>query len=105
VNDTAFELLPLHAVVEISPTPPETKVVPPSGGLNTKTSTVPGCAMSVAVTVAAILLSWPLGMHLGHAALTNERCTTAKQCERVSGGSGASNSSARCQDYMPDPQK
>jgi len=52
VNDTAFELLPLHAVVEISPTPPETKVVPPSGGLNTKTSTVPGCAMSVAVTVA-----------------------------------------------------
>ena len=90
MNDTAFELLPLHAVVEISPTPPETKVVPPSGGLNTKTSTVPGCAMSVAMTVSAILLSWPLGMHLGHAALTNERCTTAKQCERVSGGSGAS---------------
>ena len=36
MNDTAFELLPLHAVVEISPTPPETKVVPPSGGLNNK---------------------------------------------------------------------
>ena len=52
MNDTAFELLPLHAVVEINPIPPETKVVPPSGGLNTKTSTVPGCAMSVAVTVA-----------------------------------------------------
>jgi len=50
VNDTAFELLPLHAVVEINPIPPETKVVPPSGALNTKTSTVPGCAMSVAVT-------------------------------------------------------
>ena len=52
MNDTAFELLPLHAVVEINPIPPETKVVPPSGALNTKTSTVPGCAMSVAVTVA-----------------------------------------------------
>ena len=52
MNDTAFELLPLHAVVETSPIPPETKVVPPSGRLNTKTSTVPGRAMSVAVTVA-----------------------------------------------------
>src|SRR2546426_7608051 len=52
VKETTFEFLPLHAVVEISPIPPETKVVPPSGGLNTKTSTVPGCAMSVAVRVA-----------------------------------------------------
>jgi len=52
VKETTFEFLPLHAVAEINPIPPETKVVPPSGGLNTKTSTVPGCAMSVAVTVA-----------------------------------------------------
>src|SRR6266566_7516845 len=52
VKETTFEFLPLHAVAEINPIPPETKVVPPSGGLNTKTSTVPCCAMSVAVTVA-----------------------------------------------------
>src|SRR6266481_8020823 len=52
VKETTFEFLPLHAVAEINPIPPETKVVPPSGGLNTKTSAVPGCAMSVAVTVA-----------------------------------------------------
>ena len=78
VNDTAFELLPLHAVVEINPIPPETKVVPPSGALNTKTSTVPGCAMSVAVTVAAILLSWPLGCTSGTLAETVREMHTTK---------------------------
>jgi hypothetical protein len=44
VKETTFEFLPLHAVVEINPIPPETKVVPPSGGLNTKSSAVPDCA-------------------------------------------------------------
>jgi hypothetical protein len=52
VKETTFEFLPLHAVAEINPIPPETKVVPPSGGLKTRTSAAPGCAMSVAVTVA-----------------------------------------------------
>src|SRR6266566_4917087 len=51
VKETTFEFLPL-AVAEISPTPPGTNVVPPSGGLKTSTSAVPGCAMSVAGTVA-----------------------------------------------------
>ena len=52
MKETAFEFFPLHEVVDITPIPPETKVVPPPGGLNTNTSTVPGCAMSVAVMVA-----------------------------------------------------
>jgi hypothetical protein len=51
-SETAFELLPRHAVVDITPIPPETNVVPPSGGLNTKTSTVPVCVMSAAVMIA-----------------------------------------------------
>jgi len=51
-SETAFELLPRHAVVDITPIPPETNVVPPSGGLNTKTSAVPGCVMSAAVMIA-----------------------------------------------------
>ena len=42
VKDTTFEFLPLHEVVDITPTPPEMKFVPPSGGLNTNTSTAPG---------------------------------------------------------------
>src|SRR5207244_8006930 len=49
---TTFQFLPLHTVIATRTTPPETDAVPPSGGLNTKTSTVPGCAMSVAVIVA-----------------------------------------------------
>jgi hypothetical protein len=52
VKDTALDVLPLQEVVDITPIPPETKVVPPSGGLTTKTATVPGCAMSAAVTTA-----------------------------------------------------
>jgi hypothetical protein len=42
VKETAFEFFPPHKVVDITPIPPETKVVLPCGGLNTKTSTVPG---------------------------------------------------------------
>jgi hypothetical protein len=52
VNETAFEFLPLHEVVDITPIPPETNVVPPSGGLKTETTTVPGWAMSAAVITA-----------------------------------------------------
>ena len=52
MKETAFEFLPLHEVAEVTPMPPETKVVPPSGGLNTEISTVPGCAISVAVMLA-----------------------------------------------------
>jgi hypothetical protein len=52
VKETPFEFLALQAVVDVTPIAPE-KVVPPSGGLNTKTNTVPGCAMSAAVTAAS----------------------------------------------------
>jgi len=55
VKDTAFEVLPLQVAVDITPIPPDTKVVPPSGGLNTETSTVSGCAMSVVVMVTTSL--------------------------------------------------
>jgi len=48
VKETTLEFLPPHEVVDITPIPPETKVVPPLGGLNTETGTVPGCAMSEA---------------------------------------------------------
>jgi hypothetical protein len=47
VKETMFEFLLLHAVAEINPIPQRRRR--PSGGLNTKTSTVPGGAMSVAV--------------------------------------------------------
>jgi hypothetical protein len=47
-KETAFEVLTTHEV----PIAPETEVVLPSGGLNTKINTVPGCVMSVAVMVA-----------------------------------------------------
>lgn len=52
VKETAFEFLPLHAVVDVMPMAPETEVMLPSGGLNTEISTVPGCAMSAAVIAA-----------------------------------------------------
>jgi hypothetical protein len=52
VKETPFEFLPLHALVDATPIALETNVVPPSGGLSTKTNTVPGCAMSLAVTEA-----------------------------------------------------
>ncbi|HWO38214.1 MAG TPA: hypothetical protein VNO32_56285 [Candidatus Acidoferrum sp.] len=52
VNEVAFEFFPPHVVVDIAPIAPETEVMPPRGGLNTKTSTVPGCAMFVAVMAA-----------------------------------------------------
>ena len=58
MKETGFEVLPLHEVVDITPIPPETKVVPPSGGLSTETSTVLDCAMSVAEMVATS--SWLL---------------------------------------------
>jgi len=57
VKERAFEFFPLQEVVDIAPIPPETKVVPPSGGLNTRTSTVSGCAMSPAVIGAT---NWSL---------------------------------------------
>ena len=38
VKETAFKVLPSHELVEAAPIPPETKVVPPSGGLTTKTA-------------------------------------------------------------------
>jgi len=44
VKETAFEFFPLHEVVDTTPIAPETKVVPPSEGLNTKTATIPGCS-------------------------------------------------------------
>jgi hypothetical protein len=52
VNEVAFEFFPLHVVVDIAPIAPETEVMLPCGGLNTKTSTVPGWAISVAVMAA-----------------------------------------------------
>jgi hypothetical protein len=52
VKETALEFFPLHEVMDVTPIPPETKTVPPDEGLKTKTSTVPGSAMSAAVTVA-----------------------------------------------------
>ena len=52
VKERVFEVFPLHGVVDITPIPPETKVVPPSGGLNAETSAVPGCAMSAAEMTA-----------------------------------------------------
>jgi hypothetical protein len=52
VNETPFELLPTHEVVDITPIAPETNVVPPCGGLKTETSTVPACVMSLAVMAA-----------------------------------------------------
>jgi len=52
VKDTVFEFSPPHEVVDITPIPPEAKVVPPLGGLNTETATVPACAISVAEMTA-----------------------------------------------------
>ncbi|MGA9259914.1 MAG: hypothetical protein WBV98_25220 [Candidatus Sulfotelmatobacter sp.] len=52
MKETAFEFFPPHEVVDIAPIAPETEVMPPSGGLNTKTNTVPDCAMSVVVMAA-----------------------------------------------------
>ncbi len=54
-KETAFEVLPLQVVADITPIAPETNVVLSSGGLNTETSTVPGSWMSVAVMLAT---SW-----------------------------------------------
>ena len=52
MKETAFESLPLQLVIVPIPIAPETEVVFVSGGLSTKTSTIPGCAISAAVTVA-----------------------------------------------------
>jgi len=48
VNETAFEFLPLHTVTLLFPMAPETEVALLSGGLKTKTTTVPGDEMSAA---------------------------------------------------------
>ena len=53
VNATAFESLPVHPMTNVFPMAPETDVVFPLGGLNTRTSTDPGVAMSAAVIAAA----------------------------------------------------
>jgi hypothetical protein len=53
VKETAFESLPLHVEdVVVGPVPPIVLVVPPDGGLSTKTCNVPACAMSAAGIVA-----------------------------------------------------
>ena len=57
VKETAFESLPLQLVIVPIPIAPETEVVLVPGGLNTTTSTIPGCAISAVVTVA---FSWLL---------------------------------------------
>ena len=61
VKDTAFEFLPLHGVIEPVPIAPETNVVPPFGGVNTNTNTVPGWAISAAVIAAS---NWRLLMNV-----------------------------------------
>ncbi|PYX05636.1 MAG: hypothetical protein DMG85_15010 [Acidobacteria bacterium] len=48
VKETAFEFLPLHTVTLLFPMAPETEIALLPGGLKTKTSTVPGAAMSAA---------------------------------------------------------
>jgi len=53
VKETVFESLPLQLVMVPIPIAPETEVVLVSGGLNTNTSTIPGCAISAAVTAAS----------------------------------------------------
>jgi hypothetical protein len=55
VKETAFEFFPLQLVTVPIPIAPETEVVLVSGGLNTVTNTIPGCAISAAVTAA---FSW-----------------------------------------------
>ena len=61
VSETVFEVLPLHEVVDITPIPRETKVVPPSGGLNTETTAVPGRTMSAVIIPAT---NWRLLMNV-----------------------------------------
>jgi hypothetical protein len=55
VKETAFESLPLQLVIVPIPIAPDREVVLFSGGLNTNTSTIPGCAISAAVMAAS---SW-----------------------------------------------
>ena len=52
VKETVFESLPLQLVMVPIPIAPETEVVLVPGGLNTSTSTIPGCAISAAVIAA-----------------------------------------------------
>lgn len=60
-KETAFEFLPLHEVIDLMPMPPETNVIPPSGGLKTETNAIPGCAMSATVITAT---NWRLLMNV-----------------------------------------
>ena len=78
MKETEFEVFPLHVVVDITPIPPDTKVVSPSGGLNTKTSTVPNCAMSAAVMTA---ISWGV---LTNVVTRNEPFQLTKESRRKS---------------------
>ena len=48
MKETAFEFFPLHRLLLLLPIAPETETVLLSGGLKTRTSTVPVAAMSVA---------------------------------------------------------
>lgn len=73
-----FAVLPLHEVVDITPIPPETKVVLPSEGLNTEISAVPGCAMSAATMSAT---NWRLLMNV---VVRNELFQLTKESRRKS---------------------
>ena len=77
MKETEFEVFPLHVVVDITPIPPDTKVVPPSGGLNTKT-TVPDCTMSAAMMTA---ISWRV---LTNVVTRNEPFQLTKESRRKS---------------------
>jgi hypothetical protein len=63
VRETAFEFLPLHTVTLLFPMAPETEVALLSGGLKTKTSTVPGARMSAAeiatTSWTTAVIPWP----------------------------------------------
>jgi hypothetical protein len=83
----ALEFLPLHEVVDVTPIAPE-RVVPPSGGLNTNTNTVPGCASgtesltcegeTIVVNLHGALLSTTIRLSVGmrisiHVYMTDKR--------------------------------
>ncbi len=53
MKETVFESLALQLVIVPIPIAPETEVVLVPGGLDTNTSTIPGCAISAAVIAAS----------------------------------------------------
>ncbi len=78
VKEIEFELLAPHAVVDLAPIPPETKVVPPLGGLNTYTGTVPGRSTSAAAIEATNCSA------LMYVVATNEPFQTTAESRRKS---------------------